>query len=137
METGEQQRIPVRLTLPADAAPGHYKLTATVKFGTGESQEDSFQIDVMPRPQAPAVSAKIALFDPKGETGKLLDAMKIPYQAVDADADLGGYDILVVGKGALTVDGPAPNIMRVQGRTAGHRLRADFRCAGEAAGVPD
>ncbi len=114
VETGEQGRVPVNFAVPADAAPGHYKLTAKVKFGTGESQEDSFQIDVMPRPQAPPVSAKTALFDPKGETGKLLDAMKVPCQAVDAKADLSGYDILVIGKGALSADGPAPDIMRVR-----------------------
>jgi len=114
VQTGDQKRIPLKFTIPAAAAPGHYKLTATVKFGTGESQEDSFQIDVMQKPQAPAASPKTALFDPKGETGKLLDSMKIQYQPVDANADLSGYDVLVVGKEALTVDGPAPSIMRVK-----------------------
>ena len=114
VETGQQQRIPVNFAIPADAAPGHYKLTATVKFGTGASQDDTFQIDVMRQPQFPSVNDKIALFDPKGETGKLLEAMKVPCQAVDAKADLGGYDILVIGKGALTVDGAAPDITRVR-----------------------
>jgi hypothetical protein len=114
LETGQQERIPANFAVPAGLPPGHYKLTAAVKFGTGESQEDSFQIDVMPRRQTPSLSAKIALFDPKGETGKLLGAMKVPYQEVDAKADLGGYDILVIGKGALMVDGPAPDIMRVR-----------------------
>jgi hypothetical protein len=114
VQTGEQQRIPLQFTIPADAAPGPYKLTATVEFGTGESQEDSFQIDVVQRPQAPSVSARIALFDPKGETGKLLSAMNVAYQPVDAKADLSGYDMLVIGKGALTVDGAAPDIMRVR-----------------------
>jgi hypothetical protein len=114
IQTGEQKRVPVQITLPADAAAGDYTLNATVKFGTGESQSDSFQIAVMPHPQSPAMNARIALFDPQGETAKLLDAIKIAYRSVDADGDLGGYDILIVGKGALTVDKPAPNIMRVQ-----------------------
>ena len=44
----------MNFAVPADAAPGHYKLTAKVKFGTGESQEDSFQIE---RHAAPAGAA--------------------------------------------------------------------------------
>ena len=74
MPTGEQERIPLRFALPATLAPGKYELSATVKFSTGETQKDSFTIDVLPRPAAAAGRpAKIALFDPKGETGKLLD----------------------------------------------------------------
>lgn len=114
IETGEEQRIPLDFAIPADAAPGPCKLTATVKFGTGESQEDSFRIDVMQQAPSQSAGLKMALFDPEGETGKLLDGMKIPYQAVDAKADLSGFDILVVGRKALTADGPAPNIMRVR-----------------------
>ena len=111
---GDQERIPLSFTLPADLTPGPYELKATVNFGTGETQTDSFQIHVLPRPQASSVGCKIALFDPKGETGKLLHAMKVPCQAVEANADLAGYDILVIGKGALTADGPAPDVMRVK-----------------------
>ena len=33
---------------------------------------------------------------------------------VDAKADLAAYDVLIVGKAALTVDGPAPDISRVR-----------------------
>ena len=33
---------------------------------------------------------------------------------MEANADLAGYDILVIGKGALTADGPAPDVMRVR-----------------------
>ena len=122
IETGNQARIPLTFTLPDSVKPGPYKLDATFKFSTrqgdggqaGQTQSDSFTIDVMAAPAAPHVTAKVALFDPKGETGKLLDAMKVAYQKVDAEADLSGYGILVVGKGALTVDGPAPDIMGVR-----------------------
>ena len=40
--------------------------------------------------------------------------MEIEAHTVEAGADLSGYDILVVGKGALTVDGPGPNLSRVR-----------------------
>jgi len=35
-------------------------------------------------------------------------------QLVPANADLSSYDILVVGKAALTVGGPAPDLRRVR-----------------------
>ena len=60
------------------------------------------------------MAAKIALFDPKGETAELLAGMGVEAQPVEAGADLSGYDILVVGKGALTVDGPGPDVSRVR-----------------------
>ena len=40
--------------------------------------------------------------------------MKVASQSVDAKADLSGFDVLILGKGALTVDGPAPDVMRVR-----------------------
>ncbi|MDP2899122.1 MAG: glycoside hydrolase family 2 TIM barrel-domain containing protein, partial [bacterium] len=112
--TGEQERIPLRFELPAVLAPGKYELSATVTFSNGEHQTDSFSINVMPRPQAPQAVAKIALFDSKGETGKLLNGMGVECQPVDANADLSAYDILIVGKAAITVGEPAPDISRVR-----------------------
>ena len=40
--------------------------------------------------------------------------MGVQCQPVEAGADLSGYDILVVGKAALTADGPGPDISRVR-----------------------
>ncbi len=40
--------------------------------------------------------------------------MDVPFEPVAAQADLGSYDVLIVGKAALTVDGPAPDISRVR-----------------------
>jgi len=112
--TGEQERIPLHFELRAALAPGRYELSATVTFSNGEPQTDSFSINVVARPQAPQVVAKVALFDPKGETGKLLNGMGVKCQPVDANADLSAYDTLIVGKAALSVDGPAPDINRVR-----------------------
>jgi hypothetical protein len=112
--TGEQQRIALRFELPAGSAPGEYELSATFNFSSGETQRDSFSVNVMPRPQAPQKSGKIALFDPKGESAKMLTAMGIRYHLVDAHATLSEYDTLIVGKSALTVEGRAPDIARVR-----------------------
>jgi beta-galactosidase/beta-glucuronidase len=110
--TGEQARVGISFTVPS--AGGTYELTATARFSTGEVQTDSFVIHVLPRPAALRASARIALFDPKGETGKLLTDMSVRFQSVAATADLSRYDLLVIGKGALTIDQPGPDLSRVR-----------------------
>jgi hypothetical protein len=59
-------------------------------------------------------AVKIALWDPKGQTAQELKSTGWQWRAVEADADLSGYDILIVGKSALTVDGPGPDLSRVR-----------------------
>ncbi len=114
VDTGQQERWPLRCELPSDLAPGRYELHARVRFDDGEAQDDAFPITVLPRPASAAVRAKIALFDPTGRTGIWLDDLGIPCQRVGADASLDGVEVLIVGQGALTVDGPAPDIRRVR-----------------------
>lgn len=113
-ETGQQVRIPLRFVLPTRLSAGEYTLSAKVAFDTGESQEDTFAIHVLPRRAAPEVAAKIALFDPKGETTELLRRLGTQSATVGAQADLAAYDMLIVGKAALSVDGPAPDIGRAR-----------------------
>jgi hypothetical protein len=114
IEPGQQQRIPLSFALPADLKPGTYDLKLVAKFSTGETQEDTFAVHVLPLPTLPKLTAKTALFDPKGETAKLLTKLGVQYEPVAANADLGAYGLLIVGKAALTVDGPAPDISRVR-----------------------
>ena len=112
--TGQQQRIPLRFDLPTTLAPGKRELKVTFHFDGGETQTDSFSIDIMPIQQADKSEDKITLFDPNGQTQKLLDDIGIRYQLVDAHTDLSEYDTLIVGKSALTVESPAPDIARVR-----------------------
>jgi hypothetical protein len=114
LPTGQQERIPLKFELPAALAAGRYELKAAVRFSDGETQEDAFVIDVLPQPAALRVATKVALFDPKGETGKLLDTLGVQSEPIGADADLSAYDTLIVGKAALTPDGPAPDVARVR-----------------------
>ncbi len=111
--TGEQERIPLTFELPANLAPGQYTLTATVAFSNGETQDDSFAVDVLPAPQPVQAAGRIAVFDPKGETAAMLTSLDVAFETVSADADLAAYDTLVIGKGTLTLDGAAPDIARV------------------------
>ena len=112
--TGEQERIPLRFVLPDNIPTGQYELDASILFNNGEIQKDSFAIHVLARPPAPRVRGRVGLFDPKGETAKLLSRMSVPCEQVDANADLSKFDILIVGKAALTTNGPAPDIARVR-----------------------
>jgi len=114
LKTGEQERIPLRFRLPETLAPGEYRLDMKARFGTGEIQEDSFAIHVLPRPPRLELTGRIALFDPKGETARLLEEMGIGFQKVDAKADLSGFDMLVIGKGGLTQGGSGPDVSGVR-----------------------
>lgn len=114
VDAGDQQHIPLRLQLPDKLAPGPYELAATFRFGGGDTQKDIFLVNVLPIPPAAAPGGKIALFDPKGETSKLLRELDVTFQPVTAGADLAAYDLLIVGKGALTTDGAGPDARRVR-----------------------
>jgi beta-galactosidase len=114
VEAGEQQRILLRFALPKTLAPSQYELNASVRFGDGNTQTDSFTIHVLPPPGAPQIPGRIALFDPRGETSDKLKTLGIRFQTVDSAADLSAFDTLIVGKAALTTSGGAPDIIRVR-----------------------
>src|SRR5262249_13534136 len=97
LRTGEQERVPLRFPLPVALAPGDYEIRASVRFSTGETQTDSFPLQVLPRPAPPVVTPKIVLFDPKGETARLLEALGVHFERTDpgfdAVTDLTRYDV--------------------------------------------
>jgi hypothetical protein len=111
---GRLGRIPIHINLGDGLAPGDYRLNATVEFTGGSVQTDSVPINVLRPPAAAASMAKIALWDPKGETGKLLTRLRVGFLPVGPDADLADFDVLIVGKEALTADGPGPDVSRVR-----------------------
>ncbi|MCL5279616.1 MAG: hypothetical protein M1376_06885 [Planctomycetes bacterium] len=112
--TGQQERIPLRFELPATLTPGRYVLSTSFNFGVGETQTDSFSFDVLPLPTTARTGSKIALFDPTGETGAILGKLGVPTQPVSAMVDLSAHDTLIIGKSALRVDGPAPDLRPVR-----------------------
>jgi hypothetical protein len=112
--TGDQAHVPLQFKLPGDLGPGNYRIHARFKAGTGEVQEDSFTFQVVPGFIKPRSISKIALFDPPGQTARLLAQLGIACQSVSPTAALSNFDVLIIGKGALTVDGPATDITRVR-----------------------
>ena len=114
LPTGEQKRVPLTFALPASLAPGEYTISMTAAFNTGETQDDTFAIRVIPLPANPRTGSRIALYDPKGETAALLRGMGVRFDVVKADVDLSAYDMLVIGKHAIVLDEPSPNVSRVK-----------------------
>ncbi len=112
--TGEQKRVPLRIALPRSIAAGKYELTMTVRFSNGPTQTDTLAFEVLPPPTFAPLKARIALFDPKGETETWLREKNIRFEPVPPEADLTPFDFLIVGKAALTLTSPAPDISRVR-----------------------
>jgi hypothetical protein len=114
LKTGQKEFIPLGGSAIAHLPPGDYEFQTSVSFSTGEEQKDRFEFCVLPPQPALTVPAKIVLFDSNGETGKWLAGVGVRAQSVDANADLSGFDLLIIGKHALTVSGPGPDISRVR-----------------------
>jgi hypothetical protein len=129
LPTGQRARIPLRFPLPAHLGAGRYTLLARVQFGGAEGakapgtrgsvsgaelQEDTFTVNVMAPPPPAPVGPSIAIFDPRGETASRLRALGVRCRQVGADADPAPFDLLVIGKGALTPGAPAPDLLRVR-----------------------
>lgn len=112
--TGNQARVPLEFQLPNGIAPGSYRIRAVFRSGSSEVQEDAFVFQVIPRPARPQLVSKAAVFDPAGQTSKWLRELGVRCQAVEADVDLARFDVLFIGKGTLSVDGPAPALGRVR-----------------------
>jgi hypothetical protein len=112
--TGDIHMQPLKFSLPAGVKPDAYTLHLSVKFTPGGTQEDTFMINVLTPGPAPTAGGKVAIFDPPGETARMLEALGVHGDDVQANADMAKYDLLIVGKGALTPEGPGPNLARVR-----------------------
>jgi hypothetical protein len=114
VETGQQACVPVTIPLPAGIKPGAYTLTMLARLPDAKTQQDTFSVHIFSRPQALGKLSRLALFDGPGETEKLLRNLGVNYERVDARADLSAFDYLVVGKGALDLNSPGPDLRRVR-----------------------
>jgi hypothetical protein len=62
----------------------------------------------------PGAQPRVAVWDPQGETAALLGDLGVGFERVGPDATLSGFEVLVIGKQALTVDGPGPDLGAVR-----------------------
>ncbi len=114
LPTGEQRRAAVECPLPAELPVGRYELRAKFRFSTGEVQESQFSVDVVPPCEPVVTTSKIALFDPLGETRQWLRQAGVMFDEVTGESVPSSTELLIVGKGALTVGGVLPDIGRVR-----------------------
>lgn len=113
IEAGGKKLVPVNISLSSQLQPGEYKINAVFDFGK-EQQEDTFTIHVLSPPKSLNIQSRIALFDPKGMTAKKLDAMQVRYDAIKANADLSSYEILIIGREALSDNRHFPSLEGVK-----------------------
>lgn len=104
---GARTLVPLAIPLPADCRPDAHVITARFDFGQGEVQEDRVTIDVLATGPLPPAH-RVALYDPQGSTKALLDRCGIPSRPLAADGSPADDEVLVVGRQALTTDGPMP-----------------------------
>ncbi|MBI1390345.1 MAG: hypothetical protein GC154_18045 [bacterium] len=114
IKTGEIVKIPVSFDIPRSAEPGAYPVNMSARFDSGPIQKDQFVIHVLRDKASDPFDARIALYDPTGETKQGLDSLGISFQTVNSDTDLEDFDLLIIGKNALTLTDPAPDISRVR-----------------------
>ena len=75
---GQQERIPLSFALPADLKPGIVPAHADGQVQHGRNPGGHLRRSTSWPPQeSPKLTAKTALFDPKGETAKLLTQMGV------------------------------------------------------------
>ena len=72
--TGDIHMQPLKFSVPAGVKPGAYTLRLSVKFTPGGTQEDTFIINVLTPDPAATAGSKLAVFDPLGETTRMLRA---------------------------------------------------------------
>lgn len=114
LEPGCQKEIPLEFALLKTVPPGSYDVSLECRFSTSETQTDRFTLDVVPRAKPQPVSPRMAVYDPAGETTRLLSQLAIKAQPVDLATDLSNYDVLLIGKQALSTNSNAPDISRVR-----------------------
>ncbi len=117
--TGDILNFPLRFAPSTTFQPGKYKLMVKVEFLASnfpdfETQTDEFVVDILPAlPKASTIS-KLAIYDPAGETIKLLTSLGVSGATVVATSSLSNFDTLIIGKHALTADGPGLDLSRVR-----------------------
>ncbi len=114
--TGEQVRLPISFSIPLNEFRPRAVIEAEWSFDSHPPQFDRFEVDVLPRLETDlhAQIERLAVFDPLGETRKMLDDLGFVYESVDANNDLSSFQVLLVGKKAISAEGQLPDISRVR-----------------------
>ena len=115
LETGQQIRIPLRFAPPGiDQTRDIRTIRRTSLSRRVKNEQAHFPfISSLPRANRPPEKRRSRSGILGAKPRRCSKALGVSYQAIEASTDPAGYDLLIVGKGALTVDGPAPHLDRV------------------------
>ena len=114
LQTGKKENIPLNIKIPENLQPGQYELKAEFLVNRRISLTDTIKIDILAQRSKDQFTAGIALFDPEGETARLLDSFGITYKSIGSGTDLSGFDLLIIGKKALKTDSPGPDVTSIR-----------------------
>ncbi len=85
----------LRLAFAAPKVSQRREFTLAVQSAT---RADAVRIQVFPRPVRPATAGAVLLYDPRGETARMLDRAGVKWTRLSADAVRRGARLVIVGK---------------------------------------
>jgi len=98
---GKPTMYPVEFAAPDVPARSAFKLVVEATRQSGDHfSPEAFDLEVFPRPAPVKVNGQVLVFDPVGDTTKLLQRAGATAQPLQSNADLGAVSLLVVGRKA-------------------------------------
>ena len=77
---GEQARIPINVKIPEKSKLGTATISMEVCFKGVNTQKDTFEVNILPSSKLKLTSeSRITVFDPVGDTIRLLETLGVPY----------------------------------------------------------
>lgn len=110
---GQAALLPIEMTLPETAPSATAALEAVFDFGAGGIQRDATPIHILAKPPEVALRSRVGLWDPKDLTAPALRRLGVKFTQCQPPSEISAVDLLVIGRQALTVDGPGPELSRV------------------------
>ncbi len=110
LNAGDTTFVPIVCTAPQVQARAELVLDLSITENGAPCARDTFALQVFPpRDERLSLNAKIAIWDPKGRTGDWLATLGVPVTAVTPGTALADYDLLLIGREALTPGAQLPH----------------------------
>lgn len=99
-KAGRPTMLPLDFTLPNVEARQSFRLVVTPEEASNRFLPETLTLEVFPRPTATSVAGRVLVYDPVGETRKLLARAGVAAEPFGASTKLSGADLVIVGKKA-------------------------------------
>lgn len=110
---GNKALVPFTFTVPTIAphgAAGRIDMVATVDGRTDETLQSSFDFTVVAPAPPLQQTARVALWDPEGLSAAALEKAGLRFQRVDGPVPPPDCQLFIIGREAITLDGPGIDI---------------------------